>query len=83
MARASRRHGRGEQLDRALRLVAAFHDRPHVGVTIDELAAALECSRRSAYRWLEAAILSLPIQRVASHPVRYRLLSRSHQDRAA
>lgn len=83
MEETKQQYGRGTQLDRALRLVSAFQARPHVGLTVEELAAELECGRRTAYRWLEAAILALPIQRVASRPVRYRLMAFGHRSRAA
>jgi hypothetical protein len=66
--------GRGVQLDRAFRLVVAFQRRPHVGLTIPEICSELECCRRTAYRYLEAAILVLPVRRVPTRPVRYCLL---------
>jgi len=67
--------GRGEQLDKAFRLVVAFQRRSTVGLTIADISSELECCRRTAYRYLEAATLVLPIRRVAKQPARYCLMS--------
>lgn len=68
--------GRGVQLDRAFRLVVAFQQRPMAGLTVEEIATELGCCRRTAYRYLEAAVLVLPLRRIPTHPVRYGLLRR-------
>lgn len=67
--------GRGRRLDRAFRLIVAFDRHRTVGITVEEIARELGCCRRTAYRYLEAAVLVLPIRRIDSSPVRYRFMT--------
>jgi hypothetical protein len=43
-------------------------------VSVDEIAKELNMCQRSAYRYLEAATLWLPVSEVEQKPKRYRLI---------
>jgi hypothetical protein len=65
---------RGAHLSRAISLVVALQSRPEYGWSVPDLAGELECTPRTVYRWLNAGLGSLAIQRLTGDQgPRYRL----------
>lgn len=64
---------RGALIERAILATRLLHTRR--SVSVDEIAEALGCCRRNAYRWLTELSVVLPVRRIRTDSgVRYGLL---------